>query len=167
MRRRRSFLSRLGLPVTPLSLGIARQILAGQLDPRAAWDEALGALQRLAWGEGGPVAREMARDLLGGWRIPLEQGAEAGLDRWLRAVVEQTALPLEAKLADPAAARTSDGVLRSRGRLGGRPGRAGAARRAGAGAGGGRGAERAAAGQGRGRRRPFSDSRRRSRPSRY
>jgi hypothetical protein len=93
------FLSRLGLPVTPLSLGIARQILAGQLDPRAAWDEALAALQRLARGEGGPVARDLARDLLNGWRVPLEAGA-AGLDRWLRAVVEQTALPLEAKLAD-------------------------------------------------------------------
>jgi hypothetical protein len=98
------FLSRLGLPVTPLSLGIARQILAGQLDPRAAWDEALGALQRLVHGEGGPVARATARDLLSGWRVPLEQGA-AGLDRWLRGGVEQTAVPLEAKVADLVATR--------------------------------------------------------------
>src|SRR5581483_11337284 len=46
-------LSRLGLPVTPLSLGIARQLLAGQLDPRAAWGDVLAELQQLARGEGG------------------------------------------------------------------------------------------------------------------
>src|SRR5690606_11589650 len=30
-------LNRLGLPLTPLSLAVARQLLAGQFDPPAAW----------------------------------------------------------------------------------------------------------------------------------
>jgi hypothetical protein len=100
-------LNRMGLPVTPLSLGIARQLLAGQLDPRAAWGEALGELQQLARNGGsadptGGTASEIARDLLGGWRVPVEDGA-AGVGRWLHTLVDQTARPLEAKLARPLA----------------------------------------------------------------
>src|SRR5581483_5635757 len=78
---------------------------AGQLDPRAAWAETLGELQHLAYGDGdgsaaGRAGGEMARDLLGGWRVPIEEGA-AGVGRWLQSLVDQAATPLEAKLARP------------------------------------------------------------------
>jgi hypothetical protein len=92
-------LGRLGLPITPLSLAIARQMQAGQLDPKAAWGELLGELQTLARGGGiGSQASMLATELLADWRVPLEEGAD-GIARWLRAAVDQAATPLEAKLA--------------------------------------------------------------------
>jgi hypothetical protein len=92
-------LSRLGLPVTPLSLAVARQLQAGQLDPEAAWGELLGELHGLARGlGGGSQAGVLASELLADWRLPLEQGAD-GIARWLRSAVDQAATPLEAKLA--------------------------------------------------------------------
>jgi hypothetical protein len=92
-------LSRLGLPVTPLSLAVARQLQAGQLDPEAAWGELLGELHGLARGlGGGSQAGVLASELLADWRLPLEQGAD-GITRWLRSAVDQAATPLEAKLA--------------------------------------------------------------------
>jgi hypothetical protein len=92
-------LGRLGLPITPLSLAIARQLQAGQLDPEAAWGELLGELHALARGlGGGSQAGVLASELLADWRLPLEQGAD-GIARWLRSAVDQAATPLEAKLA--------------------------------------------------------------------
>jgi hypothetical protein len=92
-------LSRLGLPITPLSLAIARQMQAGQLDPKAAWGELLAELQGLARGAAaGSQAGVLASELLADWRVPLEEGAD-GISRWLRAAVDQAATPLEAKLA--------------------------------------------------------------------
>lgn len=91
-------LSRLGLPITPLSLAIARQLQAGQLDPKAAWGELLGELQDLARGiGGGSQAGVLASELLADWRVPLEEGSD-GIARWLRTAVDQAATPLEAKL---------------------------------------------------------------------
>jgi hypothetical protein len=92
-------LGRLGLPITPLSLAVARQLQAGQLDPEAAWGELLGELHGLARGlGGGSQAGVLASELLADWRLPLEQGAD-GIARWLRSAVDQAATPLEAKLA--------------------------------------------------------------------
>ena len=92
-------LSRLGLPITPLTLAIARQMQAGQLDPRAAWGELLAELQSLTRGaNAGSQAGVLASELLANWRVPLEEGTD-GIARWLRAAVDQAATPLEAKLA--------------------------------------------------------------------
>jgi hypothetical protein len=92
-------LSRLGLPITPLSLAVARQLQAGQLDPEAAWSELLGELHGLARGlGGGSQAGVLASELLADWRLPLEQGAD-GIARWLRSAVDQVATPIEAKLS--------------------------------------------------------------------
>jgi hypothetical protein len=91
-------LGRLGLPITALSLAIARQLQAGQLDPRAAWGELLGELQDLARGiGGGSQAGVLAAELLADWRVPLDEGAD-GVARWLQSAVDQAATPLEAKL---------------------------------------------------------------------
>ena len=91
-------LGRLGLPITPLSLAIARQLQAGQLDPRAAWGELLGELQDLARGiGGGSQAGVLAAELLADWRVPIDEGAD-GIARWLQSAVDQAATPLEAKL---------------------------------------------------------------------
>jgi hypothetical protein len=92
-------LSRLGLPITPLSLAVARQMQAGQLDPKAAWGELLADLKGLVRDAGaGSQAGMLAAELLAGWRVPLEDGAD-GIARWLRTAVDQAATPLEAKLA--------------------------------------------------------------------
>jgi hypothetical protein len=94
-------LSRLGLPITPLSLAIARQLQAGQLDPRAVWGELLGELQDLVRGiGGGSQAGVLAAELLADWRVPVGEDAD-GIARWLRGAVDQAATPLEAKLARP------------------------------------------------------------------
>ncbi|MGE3910741.1 MAG: flagellar hook-length control protein FliK, partial [Chloroflexota bacterium] len=96
-------LARLGLPITPLSLAIARQMQAGQLDPRAAWGELLDAMRQLArGGDAATQAGVLATELLADWRVPLEQGA-TGIGRWLRTAVDQMATPLEAKLTRPLA----------------------------------------------------------------
>jgi hypothetical protein len=96
-------LSRLGLPITPLSLAIARQLQAGQLDPPAAWGELLTELHVLARDAGaGSQAGALAAELLADWRVPVEDGAE-GIARWLQTTVDRTATPLEAKLARAAA----------------------------------------------------------------
>jgi hypothetical protein len=91
-------LSRLGLPITPLSLAIARQLQAGQLDPKAAWGELLSELHGLMR-EAGPNSQAgmVASELLSDWRVPVEDGVE-GISRWLRSAVDQAATPLEAKL---------------------------------------------------------------------
>jgi hypothetical protein len=92
-------LSRLGLPITPLSLGIARQMLAGQLDPRSAWAEVLPDLQRLARYAGSSTqAGMLAAELIADWQVPLRDGPPA-VERWLRTTVDQIATPLEAKLS--------------------------------------------------------------------
>ena len=103
-------LARLGLPITPLSLGVARQLQAGQLAPKAAWGELLKTLQRLTQGPmSGSQAGVLAAELLADWRVPLEEGA-AGIATWLRAAVDQAGTPLEAKLARPLAGQTGDGT---------------------------------------------------------
>jgi hypothetical protein len=91
-------LSRLGLPLTPLSLAVARQLLAGQFDPPTAWGQLLGELQRLMR-SGGANSQigVLAHELLSAWRVPVEDGAK-GIAQWLRNAVDQTATPLEAKL---------------------------------------------------------------------
>jgi len=92
-------LSRLGLPLTPLSQAVARQVLAGQFDPPAAWDQLLGELQRLMRGGGAnSQIGVLAQELLADWRVPIEDGAD-GIAQWLRSAVDQVATPLEAKLA--------------------------------------------------------------------
>jgi hypothetical protein len=92
-------LSRLGLPITPLSLAVARQLLAGQLDPSAAWGELLPDLQHLARFAGnGSQAGALAAELLADWEVPFHDSPEA-VSRWLRAAIDQVATPLEAKLA--------------------------------------------------------------------
>jgi hypothetical protein len=94
-------LSRLGLPVTPLSLAVARQMLAGQLDPQSAWGDLLPELQRLATFSGrGSQAGAVAAELMADWQVPVSDGAEA-VSGWLRATVDQAGTPLEAKLARP------------------------------------------------------------------
>jgi hypothetical protein len=91
----------MGLPITPLSLAIARQMLAGQLDPSTAWGDLLPELQRLARNAGdGSLAGMLANELLSDWQVPIGDGAE-GIGRWLRTVVDQAGTPLEAKLARP------------------------------------------------------------------
>jgi hypothetical protein len=92
-------LSRLGLPLAPLSLAVARQLLAGQFDPPAAWGELLGELQRLMRG-GGATSQigVLAQELLADWHVPIRDGAD-GIAQWLRSAVDQVATPLEAKLA--------------------------------------------------------------------
>jgi hypothetical protein len=91
-------LGRLGLPITPLSLAIARQLQAGQLDPKAAWGELLAELHGLAREAGtGSQAGMLAAELLADGRVPLDDGAD-GIARWLKSAVDQAATPLEAKL---------------------------------------------------------------------
>jgi hypothetical protein len=113
---------RLGLPVTPLSLAVARQMLAGQLDPPAAWGELLPELQRLARFAGhGSQAGAVAAELLSAWQVPVSDGPEA-VSQWLRASIEQAGTPLEAKLvrppltndADPSAAASPGQDVRAR-----------------------------------------------------
>lgn len=100
-------LARLGLPITPLSLAVARQLQAGQLAPGAAWGDLLRTLQRLTHGPmSGSQAGVLAAELLADWRVPLEEGAP-GIAKWLQAAVDQAGTPLEAKLARPL---TGDGV---------------------------------------------------------
>jgi hypothetical protein len=74
-------------------------MLAGLLNPPAAWGELLPELQQLARqaGDGSPAGR-IAAELLSDWQVPVQGDAEA-IGRWLRATVEQLAMPLEAKLA--------------------------------------------------------------------
>lgn len=92
-------LARLGLPITPLSLAVARQMLAGQLDPPAAWSELLPALQRVARFAGrGSQAGMLAAELMSDWQVPVSDGPEA-VAQWLRTTLDQTGTPLEAKLA--------------------------------------------------------------------
>jgi hypothetical protein len=103
-------LARLGLPITPLSLAVARQLQAGQLVPGAAWGELLGSLHELTQGPmSGSQAGVLAAELLGDWRVPLEEGA-TGIARWLQRAVDQAGTPLEAKLARPMAGPGGDGT---------------------------------------------------------
>jgi hypothetical protein len=91
-------LARLGLPITPLSLAVARQLQAGQLDPPAAWGDLLPELQELARSAGqGSQAGALASELLADWRVPVHDGANA-IAAWLRASIDRLAIPLESKL---------------------------------------------------------------------
>jgi hypothetical protein len=99
-------LARLGLPITPLSLAVARQMLAGQFDPPAAWSELLPVLQRVARYAGrGSQAGMLAAELLADWQVPVSDGPEA-IAQWLRTTLDRTGTPLEAKLAHPFRADT-------------------------------------------------------------
>ncbi|MCC6174519.1 MAG: flagellar hook-length control protein FliK [Chloroflexi bacterium] len=88
-------LRRLGLPLTPLTLAIGRQTLAGQLDPRRAWSDGLAVLQRLA--RSGDPASATARALLVSWQVPVE-GDAAGIVGWLQRTLGEVATPTEARL---------------------------------------------------------------------
>ncbi|MCC7367890.1 MAG: flagellar hook-length control protein FliK [Chloroflexi bacterium] len=107
-------LMRLGLPITPLSLAVARQLQAGQFAPSAAWGELLDTMQQLTRSPmSGSQAGVLAAELLADWRVPLEEGA-AGIARWLQQSLDRTGTPLEAKLARPALdAPPPDGTSRA------------------------------------------------------
>lgn len=112
-------LARLGLPITPLSLAIARQLQAGQLDPPAAWGELLPELQELARSAGhGSQAGALASELLADWRVPVHGGADA-IAAWLKASIDRLATPLESKLVRSLTPPASDQVPARGDQLGG------------------------------------------------
>jgi len=97
----RLLLARLGLSATPQTIRLARQLLAGEHAPGAAWVEALGTLERLSRaGQLPAAAARLVDQSLAAWSPARDE--PGALASWLERALRAVGTPLEARLVEQA-----------------------------------------------------------------